>query len=165
MIMRQLDVFFNPKSIAIIGATETMGFGFLTTKYLLDSNFRVYPVHIKREMVFGQKAYKNVRDIPEEVELVIIIVPSQHVLSAVQDSIAKGVKGIIIESAGFAETGREDFQAIQQQITTLAKKSGVRIIGPNCLGISNVYNNFTSAETDFTNDERHDVRGFACSPT
>ncbi len=151
MIMRQLDVFFNPKSIAIIGATETMGFGFLTTKYLLDSNFRVYPVHIKREMVFGQKAYKNVRDIPEEVELVIIIVPSQHVLEAVQDSIAKGVKGIIIESAGFAETGREDFQAIQQQITALAKKSGVRIIGPNCLGISNVYNNFTSAETDFTN--------------
>ncbi len=149
--MSKLDVFFNPQSVAIIGATETPGFGMWTTEYLLKSPFKVYPVHIKKEQVFGHQAYNNIKMIPDEIELVIILVPTPHVLRAVQDAIEKGVKGIIIESAGFAETGRADFRAIQQNITDLAKKSGVRIIGPNCLGITNVYNKFTSAETDFTN--------------
>lgn len=149
--MNQLDVFFQPKTIAIIGASETVGFGFLTTQYLLNSEFKTFPVHINRETVFGQKAYKNIRDIPEAVELAIVIVPTQHVLQAVKDSIAKGVKGIIIESAGFAETGREDYQEIQQQITSLVRAAGVRVIGPNCLGVSNTANKFTSAETDFIN--------------
>ncbi|NVM29607.1 MAG: CoA-binding protein [Candidatus Helarchaeota archaeon] len=148
--MGNLKFFFNPRSIAIIGASETPGFGMLTTQYLLDSEFNAYPVHIKRESVFGHKAYKNIRDIPEEIEVAIIIVPSPHVLGAVQDSIEKGVKGIIIESAGFAETGREDFREIQQQIAALARETGVRIIGPNCLGVSNMHNKFTSAETDFS---------------
>ena len=83
--MGNLNFFFNPNSIAIIGASETKGFGFLTTEYLLNSDFKVFPVHIKRETVFGHKAYKNVRDIPEAVELAIIIVPTPHVLAAVQD--------------------------------------------------------------------------------
>ncbi len=149
--MGSLDVFFNPQSIAIIGASETPGFGYFTTQYLLNSDFKVFPVHIRREEVFGHKAYKNVRDIPEDVDLAIIIVPTLHVFAAVEDSIQKGVKGIIIESAGFAETGRNDFKEIQQKITDLSKKSGVRIIGPNCLGVTNVRNKFTTAETDFTN--------------
>ncbi len=150
--MSKLEVFFNPNSVAIIGASETPGFGMWTTQYLLqDSNFKTYPVHIKRETVFGHEAYKNIREIPNEIELAIILVPTPQVFSAVEDSIEKGVRGIIIESAGFAETGREDFRAIQQKITALAKKSGVRIIGPNCLGVSNIHNKFTSAETDFTN--------------
>jgi len=149
--MANLDMFFNPHSIAIIGATETPGFGMWTTEYLLKSPFKVYPVHIKRAQVFGHTAYSNIKAIPDEIDLVIILVPTLHVLQAVQDAIEKGVKGIIIESAGFAETGRADFRIIQQNITELAKKSGVRIIGPNCLGVTNVHTKFTSAETDFTN--------------
>ncbi len=149
--MHDLDVFFNPRSIAIIGATETAGFGYLTTQYLLEHpDFKVFPVHIRRDEVLGHKAYKNIRDIPEDVNLAIIIVPSPYVLAAVQDAITKGVKGIIIESAGFAETGRNDFKEMQEKITTLAKKTGVRIIGPNCLGVTNTRNKFTSAETDFS---------------
>jgi acetyl-CoA synthetase (ADP-forming) len=155
--MGTLDFFFNPRSVAIIGASETPGFGMFTTQYLLRSNFKVFPVHIKREEVFGHKAYKNIKEIPEEIELAIIIVPSQYVLNAVQDSIEKGVKGIIIESAGFAETGREDFRKIQHQITELAKKTRVRIIGPNCLGVSNIQNAFTTAETDFTNVRKGNI--------
>lgn len=149
--MANLDMFFNPQSIAIIGATETPGFGMWTTEYLLKSSFKVYPVHIKKEQVFGHHAYNNIKTIPDEIDLVIILVPTPHVLQTVQDAIEKGVKGIIIESAGFAETGRADFRLIQQKITELAKSSGVRIIGPNCLGVTNVHNQFTSAETDFTN--------------
>jgi acyl-CoA synthetase (NDP forming) len=149
--MSSLDVFFKPQSIGIIGASETAGFGMWTTQYLLESDFKVFPVHIRREEVFGHRAYKNIRDIPEDVDLAIIIVPTPHVLAAVEDSIQKGVKGIIIESAGFAETGRDDFKEIQHKIADLAKKSGVRIIGPNCLGVTNVRNKFTSAETDFSN--------------
>ncbi|MHA1264858.1 MAG: acetate--CoA ligase family protein [Candidatus Helarchaeota archaeon] len=149
--MAELDIFFNPSSVAIIGATETPGFGYFTVTYLLASQFKVYPVHIKKREVFGHKAYKNIKEIPDPVELAIIIVPTPHVLKAVQDSIEKGVKGIIIESAGFAETGREDYREIQQQIADLARQSGVRIIGPNCLGVTNVDNKFTTAETDFSN--------------
>ena len=155
--MGSLDVFFNPKAVAIIGASETPGFGMFTTQYLLNSEFKVFPVHIRREEGFGHKAYRNIREIPETVDLAIIIVPTSQVLKAVEDSIEKGVKGIIIESAGFAETGREDFRNIQQQIAELAKESGVRIIGPNCLGISNVHNKFTSAETDFTNVRKGNI--------
>ena len=146
-----LDYFFNPHSVAIIGASETPGFGMFTTQYLLESDFKVFPVHIKRETVFGHKAYKNVRDIPEEIDLAIIIVPAKYVLQAVKDAIEKGVKVIIIESAGFAETGIEEYRKNQIEITKLAKKTGVRIIGPNCLGITNTQNGFTTAETDFTN--------------
>ncbi|MHA1277218.1 MAG: acetate--CoA ligase family protein [Candidatus Helarchaeota archaeon] len=146
-----LDFFFNPTSIAIIGASETPGFGYFTTKYLLKSEFKIFPVHIKRAQVFGHKAYKNIRDIPAKVDLAIIIVPTPHVLAAVNDCIKKGVKGIIIESAGFAETGRDDYKKIQEKITHLAKTSGVRIIGPNCLGVTNTKNKFTTAETNFTN--------------
>ncbi|MHA1270579.1 MAG: CoA-binding protein [Candidatus Helarchaeota archaeon] len=147
--MNELEVFFNPKTIAIIGASDTPKFGFPTTQYLLNSNFKTYPVHIYKEMILGHKAYKNINDIPDSIELAIILVNNDHVLGAVKDAIKKKVKGIIIETAGFAETNIEKYVAIQKEIEQLAKKSGVKIIGPNCVGVTNFNNEFTSAEVDF----------------
>ena len=147
--MDPLDVFFNPKSIAIIGASESIKFGHSMTKYLLNSPFRTFPVNISKEEIFGHKAYSNINDIKETVELAIIIIRNDFVLDAIKNCVEKGVKGIIIESAGFSETGDENLIEIQQEIERIAQKNEVRIVGPNCVGITNFRNKFTSTEIDF----------------
>ena len=144
-----MDVFFNPKSIAIIGASESFKFGYTMTNYLLNSKFKTYPVNINKDIIFGHKVFKNINDIPENIELAIVVVNNEHVLQIVKDSVKKGVKGIIIETAGFAETGIEQFVNIQKEIEVIAKNSNVRIIGPNCVGVTNFNNKFTTAEIDF----------------
>ncbi|GAG99252.1 unnamed protein product, partial [marine sediment metagenome] len=144
-----LDVFFNPKSIAIVGASDTFKFGYTMTNYLLNSNFKTYPVNIHKDIIFGHKVFKNINDIPADIELAIIVVRNEFVLQIVKDSVKKGVKGIIIETAGFAETGIEKFVKIQEEIEIIAKNSNVRIIGPNCVGVTNFNNKFTTTEIDF----------------
>ncbi|TFG02194.1 MAG: hypothetical protein EU539_13310, partial [Promethearchaeota archaeon] len=147
--MSNLDFFFNPKSIAIIGASDTIRFGFTTTKYLLSSRFKTYPVHLNKSEILGYKAYKNVKDIPDEIELAIILVGNEQVPQAIKDCIEKGVKGIILESAGFAETGIEQHIQLQNEIKNIISNSNIRVIGPNCVGVTNFHNKFTSAEVDF----------------
>ena len=144
-----MDVFFNPKSICIIGASETFKFGYTMTNYLLNSDFKTYPVNINKDIIFGHKVFKNINDIPDNIELAIIIVRNENVLQVVKDSVKKGVKGIVIETAGFAETGIEKFVKIQKEIELIAKNSNIRIIGPNCVGVTNFNNKFTTAEIDF----------------
>jgi len=144
-----LDVFFNPKSIAIVGASDTFKFGYTMTNYLLNSNFKTYPVNIHKDIIFGHKVFKNINDIPADIELAIVVVRNEFVLQIVKDSVKKGVKGIIIETAGFAETGIEKFVKIQEEIEKIAKNSKIRIIGPNCVGVTNFNNKFTTSEIDF----------------
>ncbi len=145
-----LGVFFNPKSIAIIGASDTFKFGYAMTNYLLSSEFKTYPVNIKKKEILGHKAFKSIIDIPDTIELAIIIVPNDQVLDAVKDCVKKQVKGIIIETAGFAETGIEKYIKIQQAIEKIAHATKIRIIGPNCVGITNFKNKFTTTEIEFT---------------
>jgi len=148
-VMSEMDVFFHPKSVAIIGASDSLKFGYGTTKYLLNSKFKTYPVNIKKQEIHGHKAYRNIKDVPDEIELAIIIVGNEHVLQAVKDCVEKGVKGIVIEAAGFAETGIEKYVNIQKEIEQIAKESNVRIMGPNCIGLTNFNNQFTTADLDF----------------
>ncbi|MFX1434846.1 MAG: acetate--CoA ligase family protein [Promethearchaeota archaeon] len=145
-----IDVFFEPKSIALIGASESFKFGYWTTEYLLQSDFKTYPVNPNKDFIFGHKTYRNVKDIPNQIDLAIIIVNNDRVLESVKNCVEKGVKGIIIESAGFAETGIKKYIEIQNEIERIAKTTGIRIIGPNCVGVTNFYNKFTSAEVDFS---------------
>jgi acetyltransferase len=151
--MKSLETFFDPKSIAIIGASDTPKFGSPTTKYLLNSKFKTYPVHLYKNEILGHKAYKNIKDIPEKIDLAIIMVNNDNVLGAVKDCVEKRVNGIIIESAGFAETKIEKYVEIQNQIELIAKESRIRIIGPNCVGVTNFKNKFTSTEVDFNEEE------------
>ena len=144
-----MDIFFHPKSIAIIGASDSFKFGYTTTKYLLDSNFKTYPVNIKKQEIHGHKTYRNIQDIPEEIDLAIILIGNEFVLQAVKDCIKKGVKGIIIESAGFTETGVKKYIEMQNEIEKVAKESRVRIIGPNCIGVTDFNNQFTTADMSF----------------
>jgi acetate---CoA ligase (ADP-forming) subunit alpha len=148
--MSELEVFFHPNSIAIIGASESIKFGHSMTKYLLNSSFKTFPINISKDQVFGHKAYKNVNSIHEKIELAIVVVKNENVLESVQDCVKKGVKGIIIESAGFSETGDNTLSKIQKDIEEIAKNNSVRIIGPNCVGVTNFWNQFTTTEVNFS---------------
>ena len=148
--MNDLDVFFNPNSIAIIGASESIKFGHSMTQYLLNSSFKTFPINIGKDQVFGHKAYKNINDIEDDIELAIIVVKNEYVLDSVRDCVKKGVKGIIIESAGFSETGDVTLSNIQRDIEKIAKSEDVRIIGPNCVGVTNFWNKYTTTEVNFS---------------
>ncbi len=161
--MTEIDYFFDPKSIAIIGASDKLRFGYTTTKYLLNSKFKTFPVHLYKTEILGHKTYKNIKDIPEKIELAILLVPNERVLEAVKDCAEKGVKGIIIESAGFAETGEERYINIQNEILDIVKETNIRIIGPNCVGLTNFNNEFTSAEVEFNNTLKGNISVIAQS--
>jgi len=145
-----LNFFFDPKIIAIIGASDSPRFGFWNTKYLLNSKFKTYPVHLYKDVIFGHKTYKNIKDIPNNIDLAIILVGNESVVQAVKDCVDKHVKGIIIETAGFAETGIKSYIKYQEELEEIVKSSNIRIIGPNCVGVTNFYNEFTSSDVDFS---------------
>ncbi len=134
-----LDTLFNPKSVAIIGAsTKELSIGNVITKNLLRYDFKgaIYPINPKADEVRGVKAYKTIFDVSEDVDLAHISIPAKFVAQAVEDCGKKGVKFIIINSAGFKEVGAEG-EALEKEVVTIARKYGVRIFGPNCQGIIN----------------------------
>jgi acyl-CoA synthetase (NDP forming) len=133
-----MDPFFKPRSVAVLGASGTPGkLGHVILKNIADSDFAgsVYPVNPKSDEILGYKAYRSITEIPGEVDLVVTALPTPMLtLEAVDQCARKGVKAVIIESAGFAEVGEEG-KAFQQQIVDVARKNGIRVMGPNCSGI------------------------------
>jgi len=133
-----MDLFFKPKSIAVIGASGTPGkLGYVIVKNIADSDFagEVYPVNPKSDEILGYKVYRSVTEIPGDVDLVITALPTPKLTVGTMEQCAqKGVKAVIIESAGFAEMGGEG-KVFQQQIVDIAKENNIRVIGPNCSGI------------------------------
>lgn len=134
-----LDAIFKPKTVALIGAKDDPGtVGGTIMSNLLAGKFpgKIYPVNPKRAFVHDVKAYPNIGSIPEAVELAIIVTPAQTVLGIIRECVAANVKAAIIISAGFKELGPEGL-AHELEIIAEAKKGGMRIIGPNCLGVMN----------------------------
>ncbi len=134
-----LDAIFSPKNVAVIGATESVGTVGRTILWNLISNpfgGAVFPVNPKRPSILGIKAYPNIRSVPEVCDLAVIITPAPTIPGIIQECVEAGVKGAIIISAGFKETGPEGL-ALEQQILSIARKANMRIIGPNCLGVMN----------------------------
>jgi len=141
-----LDVFFRPRSVAVIGATETPGsVGRTILKNLISNPFggTVYPVNPKRPNVLGIKAYTKVGEIPEPVDLAVIVTPAPVVPAVVRECAEAKIPGAIIISAGFKETGAAG-AALEQQVITQARQSRMRIVGPNCLGVMNPQNGFNA---------------------
>jgi acetyltransferase len=132
-----LDPFFRPKNIAVIGATENPGSVGRTTLWnLISSPFggAVFPVNPKRDSVLGIKAYKSVKEIPAEVDLAVIVTPSKLIPGLVKECGEIGIKAVVVISAGFKEAGEEG-KELERQLLANARAAGIRIIGPNCLGI------------------------------
>lgn len=134
-----LNYIFNPRSIAVIGASTTLGSaGQVTFANILLNGYRgiVYPVNIKANSVMGVKAYFSILDIPDEIDLAIIIVPAIFVPEVIEECGQKKVKGIIVISAGFKEIGERGV-ILENRIKELVRKYNIALIGPNCVGIIN----------------------------
>lgn len=134
-----LETLFNPKSVAIIGAsTKELSIGNVITKNLLRYGYKgpIYPINPKAPEVRGIKAYPSILDVPGEVDLAHISIPAKFAPMAIDECGKKGVKFVIINSAGFKEVGEEG-EAIEKEVVARAKNYGLRVFGPNCQGIIN----------------------------
>jgi acetyltransferase len=132
-----LDVFFAPEVVAVIGATENPDSVGRTTFWNLISNpfgGTVFPVNPKRSHILGVKAYPGVLEVPEPVDLAVIVTPAATISRVMDDCAAAGVKGVIIISAGFKELGPEGAR-LENEIIAKARAARIRVVGPNCLGI------------------------------
>jgi acyl-CoA synthetase (NDP forming) len=142
-----LEKLFYPKSIAVIGASDTPGkLGWNIFRNLLSHRFsgKLYPVNHSAEKVQGIKAYNKITDIDDEIDTAIIVVPAIHTIQAFEDCCRKGIKMIVIESAGFAETGETGIKR-ENELKRLAKNYDCRFIGPNCSGIINTHHNIVQS--------------------
>src|SRR5689334_11027500 len=134
---RPLDVFFSPKTVAVIGATENPGSVGRTILWnLVTSPFggTVYPVNPKRSNVLGIKAYQSVTDIPEPVDLAVVVTPPPSIPGIIRECGENGVQGAVVISAGFKEIGPEG-AALERRVLEEAQAAKIRVIGPNCLGV------------------------------
>jgi len=131
-----LEAFFKPRSVAVIGASREEGkVGHRILRNLVDSGFKggLYPVNPNAEEILGYKCYGSVRDVDDDVELAVIAVPAKLVPRIAEDCGRKGVKGLIVISAGFSETGREG-TLLEKELVAKCREYGMRMQGPNCLG-------------------------------
>ncbi|MFO7963878.1 MAG: CoA-binding protein [Desulfobacterales bacterium] len=136
-IVEQLDPIFKPKSVAFIGASNNPAkWGGRLISSTLQSGFRgsVFPVNPKEKHICGLTAYADILDIPDEVDLAVFTVPAAHMPEIMHNCVKKGIKGGIIISADFAETGQKG-RALEMETVTIARKGGIRFVGPNGNGI------------------------------
>lgn len=138
MSTRNLDKIFDPHRVAVVGASDTpTSVGYTVLRNLIGSGFRgvVYPVNPKRESVQGIEAHKDIRSLPHAPDLVVICTPGHTVPALIREIGEVGTRGVVIISAGFREIGEEGRKLEQQVRAEQAKFDGMRILGPNCLGI------------------------------
>ena len=138
MSILNLDKIFSPQRVAVIGASDTpASVGYTVLRNLIGSGFRgvVYPVNHKRESVQGISAYKDVAALPHAPDLAVVCTPAPTVPGIIRACGEMGTRGIVIISAGFREIGEEGRKLEQKLLQEQAKFDGMRILGPNCLGI------------------------------
>ncbi len=138
-LRRPLDSIFTPQSVAVVGATEKQGSVGRTVLWnLISSPFggTVFPINPKRSNILGLKAYPTLADTPDPVELAVIVTPAPTIPGVIGECVAAGVRGAIIISAGFKEIGPEG-EELERQVLERARRGGIRVVGPNCLGVMN----------------------------
>lgn len=134
-----MKTFFHPASIAVIGASsrpESLG-GQIIGNLLYGYSGKIYPINPNYEEIKGIRCYPNLAAVSGDIELAIIIVPAPNVAQALEDCASKGIKHVIIESAGFSETGPEG-KKLQNRCAEIAKAAGIRVWGPNCMGLVDI---------------------------
>ncbi|MDH5532496.1 MAG: CoA-binding protein [Candidatus Bathyarchaeota archaeon] len=149
-LVEQMHRFFDPKSVAVVGASRKITkAGHVIFKNFADNKRRgifrgeLYPVNPHEEFILAFRCYPSITEIIGEVELVIIVVPAKVVPQIMREAAVKGVKAAVIISAGFSEIGNHK---LEEQVTTIAKEAGIRVLGPNCLG---VYDSHTGVDMLF----------------
>jgi len=153
--VKQMHAFFSPSSVAVVGATrKTRKAGNVIFKNFAENKRRgvfkgeIYPVNPYESSILGFESYPSITEIPDELELVVIVVPAKHVVNVMKDAVSKKVKTAVIISSGFSEIGNHE---LENQIKAIAKKAGIRVLGPNCLG---VYDSRTGVDMLFLPETR-----------
>ena len=134
-----MERLFRPRAVAVIGASDrpgTIGYALVRNLILQEYAGPVYPINPRHTVVHSVPCYASLRDVPREVDLAIVAVPAVHVPQVVRECAAKHVYALVIISAGFAEIGPKG-RALQDEVLEIARRHGMRIVGPNCLGILN----------------------------
>ncbi|OGP49496.1 MAG: hypothetical protein A2Y79_09330 [Deltaproteobacteria bacterium RBG_13_43_22] len=131
-----MDFFFEPKGVAVIGATpDRFGGGRnLLINLSLGYDGSIYPINPKYEELFDKKCYPSILEVPDPIDLALIFIPARAVPAVLDQCVARGLRGAIIECSGFAEIGAEG-KALQDQCLSIARKGGLRLWGPNCMGL------------------------------
>jgi acetyl coenzyme A synthetase (ADP forming)-like protein len=136
---RPLDPIFSPRSIAVVGASrrrDSIGFALLHNLVVSEFQGAIFPVNPHAEVIHSLKAYPSMGAVPDPVDLAVVMVPRDAVLGVVDECLAAGVKGLVVITAGFAETGEEGAE-LEHQLREKVRRAGVRMIGPNCMGVIN----------------------------
>jgi len=139
--LTDLNAILRPRSVAVIGASRSSEkIGYILVKNMLNSAFRgkIYPVNPSTDEILGLRCYGHIQQIPDEIDLAVIAIPAPLVLETVEECGEKGVKAIIVISAGFKETGIEG-AVLERKLLEVCRKFGMRMQGPNCLGVINAY--------------------------
>jgi acetate---CoA ligase (ADP-forming) len=138
-----LDAFFEPASVAVIGASaDPAKLGYAVVKNLIDGGYaqtgKIHPINLSTKEILGIPAYPSVMDVPGPIDLVVIVIPYQHVPEALKTCGEKGIPAAIVISAGFREAGKEGLER-ELELVDIARQYGIRLIGPNCLGVIDTF--------------------------
>jgi acyl-CoA synthetase (NDP forming) len=147
-----ISFFFNPRSIALVGASEKEGsLGRAIVENLIKRGFqgKIFPVNPAFEVILGIKSYPDIMSLPETPDLSVVLIPAKDSPRSLESHGIKGIKNVIIISAGFRETG-ESGRKLEQEILRIAKRYRIRVVGPNCLG---VFDNVSHLDTFFVPEE------------
>ena len=130
----------SPRSIAVIGATDKEGSvgRAISSNIVKDFKGSVFPVNPTKDLIFGIKTYKSVVEVPQEVDLAVIVTRNTIVPKILEECGTTKVKAAIIITAGFKETGKGEGTKLEEEVRTIAQRHGIRVIGPNCLGVMNL---------------------------
>ncbi|MBS3809042.1 MAG: CoA-binding protein, partial [Desulfobacterales bacterium] len=137
MEYEELDKLFCPRSVAIVGLPQGMKTGKLFLLALQDMGFSgpIYPVNPSAQNIDGLKCYPDVSAIEDEVDLAIVLVGRDAAFQVVQECAEKGVRGVVLFTAGYRETGSEEGRRIEKEMVDTARSAGMRLFGPNCMGL------------------------------
>ena len=145
--MTDLDKMFKPESVAVVGASNSEGkVGYIVLSNIINDGFKgkVYPINPKDDEIQGIKAYKNVSDLPEVPDLVVVCIPSRFVNPVVKECGEFGVKNLVVITAGFKEVGGEG-AIMEEEMSSYVKEYGMNLIGPNCLGTTDSHTPINSS--------------------
>ena len=139
-VMERIEIMLHPRSIAIIGASAKLQYGGRFLNNLLEAKYSgsIFPINPRYEELMGVRCYPDVSSLPEVPDLAAIIVPFESTMTVLEECARKGVKTGVIITAGFAEKGTDERKAAQEALCDFTRRTGMRLCGPNCLGIANV---------------------------
>lgn len=146
-VFQEIDRFFHPGSVALVGVSRNFGFGHGLPGFFVRNGWadRIFPVNPHLKEIEGVAVYPSLAQIPQEVDLACIMVPAPAVLAVLRECAAKKIRSVVVMSAGFAETGSAG-EKLQEELRDTARGAGIRLMGPNCIGVVNVPDRFATCE-------------------